>query len=138
MLEKEPGINAFAMGLTPADACVVVTRGGLEKLKRDELQGMVAHEISHILNADIRLNLRVIALVGGAVGCALGFFFHGLSATSLVGSGQGGFGKTVILRLIVDANTISWGVLLTLFMGFFGGLLPSLWAMRLRPLESLR
>lgn len=79
-----------------------------------------------------------IALVGGIVGCALGMLSHGWSATSIVGSGQGGFGKTVIFRLVVDANTLGIGILLTLFMGLLGGLLPSLSAMRLRPLESLR
>jgi ABC-type lipoprotein release transport system permease subunit len=79
-----------------------------------------------------------IALVGGIVGCALGMLCHGFTATSIVGSGQGGFGKTVIFRLIVDANTLGIGILLTLFMGLLGGLLPSLSAMRLRPLESLR
>jgi ABC-type lipoprotein release transport system permease subunit len=79
-----------------------------------------------------------IALVGGIIGCALGMLCNGLSATSIVGSGQGGFGKTVIFRLVVDANTLGIGLLLTLFMGLLGGLLPSLSAMRLRPLESLR
>jgi ABC-type antimicrobial peptide transport system permease subunit len=79
-----------------------------------------------------------IALLGGLVGCALGALSHGFSATSIVGSGQGGFGKTVIFRLVVDASTLGIGLLLTLFMGFLGGLLPSLNAMRLKPLESLR
>jgi ABC-type antimicrobial peptide transport system permease subunit len=83
------------------------------------------------------LEAILIALAGGLLGCALGSLSHGWSATSIVGSGQG-FGKTVILRLAVDGNTLTWGVLLTLFMGLLGGLLPSLWAMRLRPLESLR
>jgi len=79
-----------------------------------------------------------IALVGGIIGCALGMLSNGWSATSIVGSGQGGFGKTVIFRLVVDANTLGIGILLTLFMGLLGGLLPALNAMRLRPLESLR
>src|SRR5262249_49515143 len=83
------------------------------------------------------LESLVIALVGGLLGCALGSLCHGISATSIVGSGQG-FGKTVIFRLTVDAGTISTGVLLTLFMGLLGGLLPSLSAIRLRPLESMR
>ena len=73
----------------------------------------------------------------GLIGCALGSLCHGISATSVVGSGQG-FGKTVIFRLTVDASTLSAGLLLTLFMGLLGGLLPSLAAMRLRPLESMR
>jgi putative ABC transport system permease protein len=83
------------------------------------------------------LESLVIAVVGGLLGCALGSLCHGISATSIVGSGQG-FGKTVIFRLTVDAGTISTGVMLTLFMGLLGGLLPSLSAIRLRPLESMR
>ena len=65
LLEDEPGINAFAAGLTTADAAVCVTRGTLDKLTRDELQGVVAHEFSHILNGDMRLNLRLAAIVFG-------------------------------------------------------------------------
>jgi ABC-type lipoprotein release transport system permease subunit len=80
----------------------------------------------------------VIALAGGLLGCALGFLSDGWTATSIVGSGQGGFGKTVILRLVVDANILAVGMILTLAMGLLGGLLPSLSAMRLRPLEALR
>lgn len=65
VLEGEPGINAFAAGLTTSDAVVAVTRGTLEKLTRDELQGVVAHEFSHILNGDMRLNVRLTAIVFG-------------------------------------------------------------------------
>jgi putative ABC transport system permease protein len=83
------------------------------------------------------LEALLIAVVGGLIGAALGSLTDGLSATSIVGSGRG-FGKTVILRLAVDANTIAVGLFLTLLMGLLGGLLPALWAMRLRPLESLR
>ena len=54
VLEKEPGINAFAAGLTHGDAAIAVTRGALERLDRAELQGVVAHEFSHILNGDMR------------------------------------------------------------------------------------
>jgi len=65
ILDDEPAINAFAAGLTTSDAVVAVTRGTLEKLSRDELQGVVAHEFSHILNGDMRLNLRLTALLFG-------------------------------------------------------------------------
>lgn len=65
VLDDEPGINAFAAGLTTSDAVVAVTRGTLEKLNRDELQGVVGHEFSHILNGDMRLNLRLSALLFG-------------------------------------------------------------------------
>jgi len=70
VLEHEPGINAFAAGYTTGDACVAVSRGCLEMLTRDELQGVVAHEFSHILNGDMRLNIRLIGLVFGLVGLA--------------------------------------------------------------------
>src|SRR5262249_38819115 len=61
----EPGINAFAAGYAPGDAVVAVSRGCLTYLTRDELQGVVAHEFSHILNGDMRLNIRLIGLVFG-------------------------------------------------------------------------
>src|SRR5690606_28985010 len=56
VLEHEAGMNAFAAGYAPSDAVVAVTRGALDRLNRDELQGVVAHEFSHILNGDMRLN----------------------------------------------------------------------------------
>jgi Zn-dependent protease with chaperone function len=61
----EPGINAFAAGYKPGDAVVAVSKGSLEYLNRDELQGVVAHEFSHILNGDMRLNIRLIGLIFG-------------------------------------------------------------------------
>ncbi len=60
-----PSINAFAAGFTPADAVVGVTRGALEQLTRDELQGVIAHEFSHIINGDMRLNAQLLALLFG-------------------------------------------------------------------------
>jgi Zn-dependent protease with chaperone function len=65
VLEQEPGLNAFAAGLTTSDAAVAVTRGTLDKLTRDELQGVIGHEFSHILNGDMRLNVRITAIVFG-------------------------------------------------------------------------
>ncbi|MCB1676853.1 MAG: M48 family metalloprotease [Halioglobus sp.] len=65
VLNQERGINAFAAGITPADAVVAVTRGTIEQLKRHELQGVIAHEFSHILNGDMRLNIRLAALLKG-------------------------------------------------------------------------
>lgn len=64
-LLPEPGINAFAAGFTPADAVIGVTQGCLDLLSRDELQGVIAHEFSHILNGDMRLNIRLLALLHG-------------------------------------------------------------------------
>jgi len=65
VLNDEPGINAFAAGFTSADAVVAVTRGCMTGLTRDELQGVIAHEFSHILNGDMRLNLRLAGVIYG-------------------------------------------------------------------------
>lgn len=65
VLEREPGINAFAAGYSPADAAIAVTRGALEQLSRSELQGVIAHEFSHVLNGDMRLNIRLMGAVYG-------------------------------------------------------------------------
>ena len=65
VLESEPGINAFAAGYTPSDAAVCVTQGCLDRLTRDELQGVIAHEFSHVLNGDMRLNIRLMGLLFG-------------------------------------------------------------------------
>ncbi|MFT3763499.1 MAG: M48 family metallopeptidase [Pseudoxanthomonas sp.] len=65
VLEREAGINAFAAGYAPADAAVAVTRGALDRLNRDELQGVIAHEFSHILNGDMRLSIRLMGVLFG-------------------------------------------------------------------------
>ena len=71
LLEDEEGINAFAAGFSTSDAVIGVTRGCITLLKRDELQGVIAHEFSHILNGDARLNLNLIGLVHGILLLAL-------------------------------------------------------------------
>ncbi|WP_242342191.1 M48 family metallopeptidase [Anaeromyxobacter terrae] len=71
VLAREEGINAFAAGFAPDRAVVAVTRGAIEALTRDELQGVVAHELSHVVNSDTRLNLQLMALVGGLTWLAL-------------------------------------------------------------------
>ncbi len=65
VLEDERGINAFAAGHSPSDAAIGVTRGCVEMLSRDELQGVIGHEFSHVLNGDMRLNLRLIGIIFG-------------------------------------------------------------------------
>ncbi len=79
----------------------------------------------------------VLALIGGAIGCAVGSLSDGFTANSIVTGGNGG-GKFVVLRLIVDASTIALGMMLALGMGFFGGLIPSITAMRMSALTALR
>lgn len=64
-LLPEAGINAFAAGFSPGDAVIGVTEGCLQHLNRDQLQGVIAHEFSHILNGDIRLNIRLMGLLHG-------------------------------------------------------------------------
>ncbi|HEX7348756.1 MAG TPA: M48 family metallopeptidase [Rhodanobacteraceae bacterium] len=65
VMQNEAGINAFAAGFSPTDAVVCVTQGCLDKLNRDELQGVIAHEFSHVLNGDMRLNIRLMGLLFG-------------------------------------------------------------------------
>jgi len=65
VLEEEAGINAFASGYAPSDAAITVTRGALDKLTREELQGVIGHEFSHVLNGDMRLNIRLMGVVFG-------------------------------------------------------------------------
>ena len=65
LLANEPGINAFAAGFSPRDAIIGITRGAVDHLSRDQLQGVIAHEFSHIFNGDMRLNIRLIGILGG-------------------------------------------------------------------------
>jgi Zn-dependent protease with chaperone function len=71
ILEHEDGINAFAAGNSPADAAIAVTRGAATRLKREELQGVIAHEFSHILNGDMRLNVRLLGWTFGLLAVAI-------------------------------------------------------------------
>ncbi len=65
ILDDERGINAFAAGINPSDAVVAITRGAMVQLNRDELQGVIGHEFSHILNGDMRLSIRLAAMLRG-------------------------------------------------------------------------
>jgi Zn-dependent protease with chaperone function len=71
LMEGETGINAFAAGSSPQNAVIGITRGALSTLKREELQGVIAHEFSHVLNGDMRLNLRLMGLLNGILLIAL-------------------------------------------------------------------
>ena len=71
VLDEENGINAFAAGHKPSDATVTVTRGCMRILTRDELQGVIGHEFSHILNGDMRLNLRLMGTIFGILCLAI-------------------------------------------------------------------
>ncbi|MFW5996408.1 MAG: M48 family metallopeptidase [Lentisphaeria bacterium] len=103
---EEPGINAFAAGFQPSDAVIGVTRGSVEKLNRDELQGVIAHEFSHILNGDMRINIRLIGVlfgillitVIGQVLMRIGFY-SGLGGRRRSSSGKNGNGLPFALML---------------------------------------
>ena len=117
VLDEEAGINAFAAGLTPRDAVVAVTRGTLEKLDRDELQGVVAHEFSHILNGDMRLNLRIAATVFGIL--VLGLAGRGILASlrhTRVRSKEKGAGG-----VIVAVGAAGLALMVIGYVGYFFG-----------------
>jgi len=102
VLEDEAGINAFAAGFTPADAVVAVTRGALDRLNRDELQGVIAHEFSHILNGDMRLNLRMI-------GVLFGILMVGLVGRKILEHGRfRGSGALVVLVVVLAMMAIGY------------------------------
>ncbi|MBT7911568.1 MAG: M48 family metallopeptidase [Verrucomicrobia bacterium] len=99
VMEGEEAINAFAAGYTLDDAVIGVTEGCMRKLSRDELQGVIAHEFSHILNQDMKLNLRLVSVVFGLIALAvigrvllrIGFYSsHGRSRRSSENGGGGG------------------------------------------------
>lgn len=123
VLDHEEGINAFAAGLTTSDAVVGVTRGCMRLLTRDELQGVIAHEFSHVANGDMRLNLRLMGIVHGLLGLAMlgqfllriSFYTGGRGRSS--GNGKGGANPIPLLGL---ALLVAGGIGL-----FFGRLIKS-------------
>ena len=107
-LIPEPGINAFAAGYSPSDAVIGLTEGTLANLDRGELQGVVAHEFSHILNGDMRLNIRIMGVL------------HGILLISLIGR------VLMYTRGKNAAPIIGLGLFLAGWVGFFfGGLIKS-------------
>ena len=97
----EEAINAFAAGYGTADAAVGVTRGCIERLTRDELQGVIGHEFSHILNGDMRLNIRLMGLLNGILFLALlGGVLMRLALTSRPRSSNDKNGGSIVAALI--------------------------------------
>ena len=120
LLEQEEGINAFAAGLTPQDAVIGVTRGTATTLDRDELQGVIAHEFSHILNGDMRLNVRLIGLLHGILIIGMiGYFV--LRMSFFTGGGRSRDSKGALPILAIGAGLAVIG-----FAGtFFGNLIKA-------------
>lgn len=100
VLDNEPGINAFAAGHDPASAVIGVSRGALVYLTRDELQGVVAHEFSHILNGDMRLNLRLVGVLHGILLLAvIGYYLLRAAGRSAARSTKKGGGAATLALL---------------------------------------
>ncbi|HQY87123.1 MAG TPA: M48 family metallopeptidase [Tepidisphaeraceae bacterium] len=115
IMQNEEGINAFAAGTRLDNAVVAVTRGCIHELNRDELQGVVAHEFSHILNGDMRLNLRMIALNFGimAIG-VIGYYILRMSPRMSGGKKEGAAAVAAIF-------VIGLGMMIIGFVGLFFG-----------------
>jgi len=109
VLEEESGINAFAAGFTPGDAAIAVTRGTLELLERDELQGVIAHEFSHILNGDMRLNIRMMGVLFGilVLGLIGRLIVRGSYHSSIVSSRRKG-GSSGIMFIGLGLLILGW------------------------------
>ena len=104
VLEHEDAINAFAAGYSPSDAVVAVTRGALDRLNRDELQGVIAHEFSHILNGDMRMNIRLIGLLFGILMLAI----IGRKVLQFGGRGRDSKGAAAILVAALIAMLVGY------------------------------
>ena len=103
VLEQESGINAFAAGFSPSDAAVAVTRGALETFTRDELQGVIAHEFSHIFNGDMRLNIRLMGVLFGILVLAIVGRRVLFSARYTRSSKDSGAGAILLIAVAVTA-----------------------------------
>ncbi len=120
IMDGETGINAFAAGFAPQDAVIGVTRGAATTLDRDELQGVIAHEFSHILNGDMRLNIRLMGLLHGIflIGM-IGYFILRMSFYSGGGRSRDSKGALPIMAL-------GAGLAIVGFAGtFFGNLIKA-------------
>jgi Zn-dependent protease with chaperone function/uncharacterized tellurite resistance protein B-like protein len=114
VLRGERGINAFAAGYSPNEAVIVVTEAAARTLTRDELQGVVAHEFSHILNGDIRLNVRMIGVLAGIlfVGEIGNFMLRLRSSDDRDRKGAGGLLVIGLVLLIVGYTGLFFGRLI--------------------------
>ena len=118
LLAEEKGINAFAAGYSPSDAVVAVTRGTAEQLTREQLQGVVAHEFSHILNGDMRLNIRLIGVLHGILLLGLiGRILLRLAAHSGRGSRRSSKNNGVAYLFLIGLALLILGFLGTLIGG---------------------
>lgn len=119
-LMEDDAINAFAAGYRPQDAVIGITRGCIHQLSRDELQGVIAHEFSHIFHGDMRLNMRLVALLYGilVIGLIGEFLLRSSRASSLVRSSRDKSPGGIML--------VGLGLLIIGYTGtFFGNLIKA-------------
>ena len=113
VLDDEPSINAFAAGCSSEDAVVGVTRGAIDRLQRQQLQGVVAHEFSHIINGDIRLNIRLLGILTGiqAISFVADYLIRlGISPSSTA-RGKSGTGKHPLgMALALAFGVVIWPI----------------------------
>ena len=110
VLEQESGINAFAAGHQPEDAAVAVTRGALDVFSRDELQGVLGHEFSHILNGDMRMNMRLLGPLFGImlIGLMGGILLRSSAHTRGRSSRESAGGIMVVMILGLGLTVIGY------------------------------
>src|SRR5258708_8116956 len=115
VMDDQHTLKAFAAGFSPREAAIIGTRGALESLNRDELQGVVAHEFSHILNGDMRLNVTLVGVIAGIV------LFGSLGAAMMAGGRSDGGGENV--RAGFDFRVFLLGLALWIIgsIGVFAG-----------------
>ncbi len=116
----EECINAFAAGKTPQDAVIGISRGAIESLNRDELQGVIAHEFSHIFHGDMRINMRAIAAIFGIMAIGyVGYFL--LRSTLYAPRGRRSDGRATAALALFGIGLIAIGCIGT----FFGRLMQA-------------
>ena len=115
-LLSDTSINAFAAGLSPANAVIGITEGTLQRLNREELQGVIAHEFSHIANGDMRLNIRLIGMLHGIllIGLIGYFLMRSLRFAGRSRSSKGGAGLLAIAA-------VGFGLMIIGYAGSFFG-----------------
>jgi Zn-dependent protease with chaperone function len=119
---EESGINAFAAGWSTSDSAVCVTRGSLKILSRDELQGVIAHEFSHVLNGDMRLNIRLMGIIFGILVIGqIGYWVLRGAGRGRVGGGSKGKGGGAAVIFLIALSLLVIG-----YIGvFFGNLIQA-------------
>lgn len=123
VMDNEQGMNAFVAGLVPSDTVMVVTAGLLDRLNRQELQGVVAHEFSHIFHSDMRINMRLIGILGGILAIGqLGYYilrslrYSGGGRSRSRSSGKGNGGQVIVFLIAMSISMIIVG-----YIGLFFG-----------------